>query len=107
MKLNIYTVLDSKSGAYSPPFFMQKDGMALRTFSDLANDRKTSVGVHPEDYSLYRIGTFDDNTALVTSCKPSPLSNAVSLVQTPQFPDLSMATAESLEKFKNSKKVTS
>lgn len=29
-------------------------------FTDLANDKNTTVGRHPEDFKLVRLGEFDD-----------------------------------------------
>lgn len=60
MRLNVYTIFDSASQAYMRPFFMQSDGQALRSFTDIAQDADHEIGKHPEDYSLYRIGTYDD-----------------------------------------------
>ena len=63
MRLMVYTIYDTAAKAYMRPFFLQSDGQAIRSFSDLALDADHEVGRHPEDYSLYRIGFFDDNTA--------------------------------------------
>ena len=63
MKLNIYSVFDSAVGAYMRPFYMQSDGAALRAFGDLALDADHEVGRHPEDYSLCRLGVWDDQNA--------------------------------------------
>ena len=61
MRLNIYTIFDQASGAYMRPFYAQSDGQALRSFTDIAQDADHEIGKHPEDYSLFRIGTYDDN----------------------------------------------
>ena len=63
MRLNVYTIFDSAAGAYMRPFFAQSDGQALRGFTDISCDAEHDIGKHPEDYSLYRIGTFDDQKA--------------------------------------------
>ncbi len=63
MKLNIYTIFDTASGAYMRPFFLQSDGQAMRLFKDMASDAEHEIGKHPEDYSLFRIGIYDDNKA--------------------------------------------
>ncbi len=63
MKLNAYTILDTASGAYTRPLFFQSDGQASRWFKDEAQNAETPIGKHPEDYSLHRIGSFNDNTA--------------------------------------------
>ena len=63
MKLNVYTIFDVAAGAYTRPFYCQSDGQATRMFTDLACDADHEVGKHPEDYSLYRVASWNDNTA--------------------------------------------
>lgn len=65
MRLFMYAIYDSCSGVYDRPFCMQADPAAVRAFSDLATDRDHPIGKHCEHYSLYRIGTFDDNKAVI------------------------------------------
>jgi len=67
MKLNIFSIYDEKSQAYNSPFFQSAVGQALRSFCDLAKDDKTTISRHPEDYSLYHIGEFDDSTSKIIS----------------------------------------
>ena len=61
MKLNLYSVFDRASGAYMRPFPMQSDGQAMRVFGDLCVDASHEFSKHPGDYTLMRIGIFDDN----------------------------------------------
>ncbi len=65
MRLNTYTIFDTAAGAYMRPFFLQADSQAIRSFKDIALDKDHAVGQHPEDYSLVRVGTFDDQTGLI------------------------------------------
>jgi len=60
MKLNIYSIFDQASGLYSRPFFTQSDGEAVRSFNDISIDAEHPCGKHPEDYTLFRLGVFDD-----------------------------------------------
>lgn len=60
MKLNIYSIYDTAAGLYSRPFFCQSDAEAIRMFADLSVDAEHPVGNHPEDYSLFRLGIYDD-----------------------------------------------
>ncbi len=62
MKLNAYTIYDVASGTYMRPYFSTADGEAMRGFKDIATDATHSVGKHPEDYTLYRVGSFNDTT---------------------------------------------
>lgn len=63
MKQNIYTIFDTASGLYSRPFFATADELAKRDFGSLAVDATHPIGMHPKDYTLFRIGTWDDTTA--------------------------------------------
>lgn len=60
MILNVYCVFDSAASVYQRPFYCQTDGEALRAFGDISFDKEHPIGMHPEDYSLYRVGQFND-----------------------------------------------
>lgn len=61
MRLNAYTIYDSATGIYMRPFFAAADGAAIREFNDLAVSSDHPIGQHPADYTLYRVGTWNDN----------------------------------------------
>ncbi len=63
----IFTVYDSKSETYLTPFFMKTKGEALRGFIDVAQDDKHQFGKHPEDYTLFEIGEYDDVKCTIIS----------------------------------------
>ena len=72
MLLNAYTVRDSKSDCYTRPFFCDNDGVARRFCADFFLSRAGDVySLHPDDFSLYRVGSFDDNTGILVSAIPS------------------------------------
>lgn len=66
MILNVYTLHDSKTLVYNSPFFAMNHGVARRMVSDVAADLNTSIGRHPMDYTLYCVGTYDDQTGFLT-----------------------------------------
>ena len=53
------SIYDEKSGVYAQPFFAPSIPHAKRTFGDFCNDRETIVGMHPGDFTLFKIGVFD------------------------------------------------
>ncbi len=61
MKQVVYSIYDTAAGAYARPFFCTSDAEAQRGFSDITMDAEHPVGKHPEDYSLVRIGRYDDS----------------------------------------------
>lgn len=94
MQLRAYTVYDNKALVFHAPFFAISDGAAVRIFMDLANDTNTTIGRHPMDYSLWCVGTFQDDGGLLKSITPAEhVSDAISLVRTTP-PDLFKKAAE-------------
>lgn len=67
MKHNLYSIYDVKADAYLPPFTLHQDGMAVRAFRDCCNDDTHNFGKNPGDYTLFKLGEFDDQSGLVTS----------------------------------------
>lgn len=73
MITKIFSVFDSKAEVFSPPFFAQTKGLALRSFTDLVNDPKTTVHQYPADFTMFELGEFDDVKGVVTAHK-TPIS---------------------------------
>lgn len=63
MILKIFTVYDSKAEAFLQPFMFNSAGQALRAFVDSVNDSNHQFARHPEDFTLFELGTYDDNGA--------------------------------------------
>lgn len=78
MKYFAYTIHDNKALTYSPPFFAVTDGAAVRIVQDTVNDLNTSLGRHPADYVLYRIGGFNDENGAIF--QETPLMHIIDLV---------------------------
>jgi len=83
MVLKCFAVLDIKSELFGPPFFMSTNGEAVRAFKDLSNDKNTTVGKHPEDYRLMRLGTFDNVSGKLLEVDPGSLGFASDYVDLP------------------------
>ncbi|WNK15063.1 MAG: nonstructural protein [Microvirus sp.] len=64
MKLGVFTVFDSKSLTYYQPFYMASVGAAVRAFADSVNEKGHAFNLHPEDYTLFQVADYDDNTAI-------------------------------------------
>lgn len=62
MKSKVFTIYDSKMEAYMNPFLMATKGQALRAFTDNVNDPQSQLNRHPEDFTLFEIGEYDDHT---------------------------------------------
>ena len=83
MKQNIFTIYDSKAHAYLTPFFLHQDGMALRIFTDCVNDPNHQFGKHPEDYTLFSIGSWSDDKAKFLTNNPVAIATGIELKKEP------------------------
>lgn len=81
MKANIYAVHDIKVNAYTAPFTNPTHGSALRAFSDHVNDPNSGANKHPEDFSLWHLGSFDDDSGEITPAKPNRIGTAIEYIR--------------------------
>jgi len=71
----ICTVKDRAADAYGRPMFVPSTGVAIRSFSDEINRNAADNQLynHPDDFDLYELGSFDDNTGLFSLCEQPKL----------------------------------
>ena len=65
MQTNLYTVYDRASATHGTIFGARSAAECKRMVIDAANDPNTLLARHPNDYSLYYHGTFDDNSGVI------------------------------------------
>jgi len=80
MKNNMYSVYDQKAGYYMAPFVTQNHDTAKRMIVNAIIDPNSSLSLCPEDYSLFMIGTFDDEHGIVSN-ENELVCNVVEMVQ--------------------------
>jgi hypothetical protein len=61
--LKIFTIYDNKANHYSQPFFAKTKAEAIRSFTDLVNDSRSTINKHSSDFVLFEIGEFEELTA--------------------------------------------
>ena len=64
MKMHVYSIYDTATGAFMRPFYQVSDGQALRSFGDVINDETNDLSRHPEHYSVFRLATWNDQDGL-------------------------------------------
>lgn len=77
----MYTIRDNKAECYLSPFFFQRDGEAIRAFDDVVNKSGSQINAHPEDFSLFKVGEFDQDTGSVTPIAPISLGCALDFLK--------------------------
>lgn len=65
MRHKAFAVRDSKLGVFRPPFWTPHTGQALRSLQEAVNDHNTEVAKYPDDFQLFEVGEFDDETGLL------------------------------------------
>lgn len=82
MLLKIFSVYDSKVGAFMTPFFSRTNGEALRAFTEAANSSDHNFCKYAEDYTLFELGAWDDAKAsFVLKETPVSLGLAIEFVR--------------------------
>lgn len=76
MNYGIFTVYDKKLAAYMQPFFSVNTATALRSFSDACAEPNSMLHLHPEDFQLYKIADYSDQTANIEPHNPTPIAAA-------------------------------
>lgn len=77
----IFTIWDAKAEAYGHPFNRIAKGVAVRDFADRCNNPQEPIALHPEDYQLFEIGEYDDQTATITMLDTRvPLGSALEYI---------------------------
>lgn len=76
MNINVYSIYDAAAKAYTQPFFVHNHGIAIRLFTDNVNSNEANnISNHPSQFTLFHIGTWDDNKGHIEAKTPEALGN--------------------------------
>lgn len=79
--MRLFTIHDSAAALYQRPFSARTEAEATRAFAGLAQDREHPVGQSPEDYALYLVAEFSEDTGVVVGLPgPKHVANAIAFV---------------------------
>ena len=82
MKYEMFAVRDSKAGVFMTPNLYQTKGVARRAFTDAVNDPNTPFSKHPDDYALFALGTYCEESGRFESLpQPENLGLASEYIQ--------------------------
>lgn len=62
--LKVFSIFDSKVGAYTAPSFLQNEATCLRSLGDALLNDQHQFSRHASDYTLFCFGTWDEETGL-------------------------------------------
>ena len=73
----MFSVLDSKTGGFTVPFAAVNVGSAVRTFRASVGDPSSLFFRFPEDFSLYLVGEFEQDSGMLSGCVPECVATGV------------------------------
>lgn len=62
MRLLMVAIHDVKSQVFARPMCVRAFGEAERSFCDVVNDGKSDYFKHAEDFTLFHVGYYNDDT---------------------------------------------
>ncbi len=84
MILKIFSIRDAKAEVYNTPFYQKTHGEAERNFRTLVTDEKSTISQYPDDFDLYYLGEYNDNSGLTESLQTPQHMLKASAVKQPQ-----------------------
>jgi len=66
----IVAVQDRALAAFNRPWYVQTRGFAIRAFSDEINKKDGQMRGHEDDFDLYILGSWDDETGAFENSTP-------------------------------------
>lgn len=76
----LFAVFDMKAKHYLPPFTSTNKQTAIRQFSSAVSSEGHDFNTHATDYSLWEVGSFDSEKALVVSTTIEQIAHAHELL---------------------------
>lgn len=90
MILRVYCIFDKKGLNFGPPVCAMNDALAKRYFQELCSSNGSIYSKYPEDFDLYEIGFYDEDTAKLTSHESNLfITNATEFFQKSVDPNVS------------------
>lgn len=89
MKLQVFSIHDSKAEASLRPFFSPNVAVGQREFAQAVADPDTMFHKYPGDYTLFHLGEWEQDTMLFDLKKtPENLGLALSYMGADQVPQI-------------------
>jgi hypothetical protein len=82
MKVNVYAIYDAKAEVFGKPIFFNTDGLAVRSFYEACEHPESEFKKYPHDFSLLKIGTYDDAKGALEAKKPEEIATALDAIKT-------------------------
>jgi hypothetical protein len=80
--MKMYTIRDATTELFFGRIFLfENDAHAIRVFKDVVTNKDDPMGQHPDDYTLYYVGTYDDSDGIPMGEDPRRVITGVEAVR--------------------------
>lgn len=79
--MNLYSVKDNVTGEFGPVIVMVNDATFIRFVENDARNKSSLISMNPKDMSIYKLGTFDENTGVIVP-NVDFICNVIDLIKT-------------------------
>lgn len=83
MKKMIFSIFDKVAGGFMAPMFVANAAVVMRDMGDAIRKGDNPLAVHPGDYCLYELGSFDDESGKFEIIPARIVVEVSSLVDSP------------------------
>ena len=63
----MYSIYDNIAKAFQNPLYAVNNGAAVRIFQEAVNDPQTYLAKAPQDYAIYYVGEYDEQTGTINA----------------------------------------
>lgn len=79
MRFSIYSVYDVKACAYARPLYLRSKEELYAAIYETAKEKSSGFYKHPEDYTVFELGTFDEETAKIEFVGPMSVGSVLEI----------------------------
>ena len=88
--MQIFTIYDNIAKAYQNPIYSLNQGAAVRIFSEAINDESTYLAKSPQDFILYYIGEYEEQSGCITSDIPRKIIHGNECIDESRKPNIDL-----------------
>lgn len=81
MRANFYAIYDAKAAAYMQPFTSTNHATAIRMWEAAVKQEGSQFNQHAEDFSMWHIGSFNEDDGTIEPVIPVSIARALDFVQ--------------------------
>lgn len=86
--MDLYSVRDERASCSYEPQIFKTQVDAIRFFDQAIQNKNTMINKYPDDFTLYKIGTFDERTGVITDVKVEKIVTAPELIRMREATDV-------------------